>query len=76
MQPLSYQKQSSEERKAVVLKISHAFMSLDKLKFPKIYSQIHSSNTTKVAILNAIIEQIYALDFDLERSFLAVEENI
>jgi hypothetical protein len=76
MLPVKFQKESASKRKAVIQKVSRAFVSLDKAKFPYIYGLINSSNTRKVAVLNMVIEQMYSLGFELNESLLAVEENI
>ena len=75
MQPIEYQTQSVPERKSVVVKIASGLAGLDKKKFPTIHSLIHHSNTKKAAVLESLIEQMYASDFDLEKSLLAIEEN-
>ena len=74
--PLSYQSQDSAQRKSVVLEIKSALQTIDGRRFPNIASTIKSGNTKINALVNLIIVQMYSVEFDLERSLLAVEENI
>jgi hypothetical protein len=76
MQPISFQTEKATERKKTVIMVSKAFATISKSKFPAIHSQIKRGNSTKESILNLVIEQMYALNFSLERSLLAVEANI
>lgn len=75
MQPLKYQKSSPEQRKAVVLEIAKGLKYLDKNKYPKISLTINSGNNKKNQLVELLIQQMYANNFDLEDSLLAVEEN-
>lgn len=76
MQPISFQTEKAIERKKTVLAVSKAFATISESKFPAIYSLTRKSNSTKETVLNLVIEQMYALNFSLERSLLAVEANI
>lgn len=76
MQPLEYQKLTASERRDVIVKIARAFAGLSKKKFPKIHSEIESGNMAKERLLNQMIKQMYLLDFSINNSLQAVEENI
>jgi len=76
MQSISFQTEKITARKKTVLMVSRAFASIDRVRFPRIHSQIKGGNSTKEFVLNLVIEQMYALNFSLERSLLAIEANI
>ena len=72
----TFQKQDASARKGLVLQIKDALINIDGSKYPSIRNTINSGNTKINALLNLIINQMYVLDFDIEDSLLAVEENI
>ena len=76
MQPLDYQSANKEGRKQVVQKIATKLNSMDEKKFPKIAMSVKSGNNKKNQVLELLIVQAYANDMDMEKSFLAVEDNI
>tara|TARA_B100001094_G_C17796454_1_gene606952 strand:+ start:134 stop:364 length:231 start_codon:yes stop_codon:yes gene_type:complete len=76
MLPLKYQSSDLESRKELVIKIANGLKVIDKDRFPKIASTVKSGNTNKNTLLNLIITQMYSNNFDVIRSFMAVEENI
>jgi hypothetical protein len=76
MQPLEYQTSTTNERKAIILKIAKGLREINKDKFPKIAMTAKAGNNKKNQLINLVIEQMYSNDMELERCFLAVEENI
>jgi len=76
MLPISFQTKSPSERKEIVLQVAREFSGIDPLSFPKIYNQLKSGNSSKVALLNRIITQMFSSDFDVKTSLVAVEGNI
>jgi hypothetical protein len=76
MQTLKYQTDTADERKAVVLTISQGLKVINEKKFPKISMSVKSGNNKKNQVLELLIKQMYSNNLDLEKSFLAVEDNI
>ena len=76
MLPLKFQTSDLESRKDLVKKIATGLKGIDVTKFPKISSTVNSGNTNKNTLLNLIINQMYSNNFDIVKSFMAVEENI
>ena len=76
MQPIEYQTSDQRQRKSIVIKVANGLRSLNTEKFPKIYMSISSGNNKKNQVLELIIEQMYANNFDLQKSLFAVEDNI
>ena len=76
MKPTQFQIQSASDRKESVLLIKKSLNSLDKEKSPNISKTLQSGNTKIYALLNLILDQFYVLNFDIDSSLLAVEENI
>jgi|TARA_R110000796_G_scaffold149904_1_gene266713 hypothetical protein len=74
--PLKYQTSTQSERNEIVKKISSRFVSLNNSKYPKIALTLKAGNSKTNQLLNLIINQMYSNNFNLEDSFLAVEENI
>jgi hypothetical protein len=76
MLPLKYQTSSQRKRNEVVKIISNGFRNLNNSKYPKIALTLRAGNSKTNQLLNLIINQMYSNNFNLENSFLAVEENI
>jgi len=68
--------QDASDRKETVLIVKRALQSLDRSKYPNITNTLNSGNTKIYALLNLILDQMYVLNFDINSSLLAVEENI
>ena len=71
-----FQFQDASDRKETVLIVKRALQSLDRSKYPNITNTLNSGNTKVYALLNLILDQMYVLNFDVNSSLLAVEENI
>ena len=76
MTPKQFEIQDAADRKETVLIVKRALKSLDRQKYPNINNTLKSGNTKIYALLNLILDQMYVLEFDIELSLLAVEENI
>lgn len=76
MQPLRYQMLSAENRKEMIQEIAMGLKTLNKNKFPKLISQTRSGNNKKNEVIERVITQMYSNNFDLNASFLAIEDNI
>jgi len=71
-----FELQSAADRKESVLIVKRALNSIDRSKYPNITNTLNSGNTKIYALLNLILDQMYVLNFDIDSSLLAVEENI
>jgi|GEM_PF-6715363 len=70
-----FELQSAADRKESVLIVKRALNSIDRSKYPNITNTLNSGNTKIYALLNLILDQMYVLNFDIDSSLLAVEEN-